>query len=215
MELDPLGNKLWDKSYGGNGWDELAEFYQTANGDFILGGFSASGNTGDKGQASKGGMDFWVIRINSSGIKIWDNSFGGAQDDRLYSMRLTPDGGYVLAGPSNSGISGDKSEVSRGMDDFWIVKLGPDVLGTKEPFEPGINIFPNPTNGIINLKLSHKKAYQVSVFNTLGQIVLIRNITGGPNEQQVQIDLAREAKGLYTIQILSENQKLTRKVVLQ
>ena len=48
---------------------------------------------------------------------------GGSQDDRLYAMSLTSDGGYVTGGWSVSNISGDKTQNNRGNEDYWIVKF--------------------------------------------------------------------------------------------
>ena len=49
-----------------------------------------------------------------AGNKLWDKTFGGANNDWLRSITPSPDGGYLLGGYSESGISGDKSEASRG-----------------------------------------------------------------------------------------------------
>lgn len=53
----------------------------------------------------------------------WQNTIGGHEDDDLTASIATPDGGYILAGTSRSGISGDKTENNFGSDDCWIVKL--------------------------------------------------------------------------------------------
>ncbi|MBL0095589.1 MAG: hypothetical protein IPP46_03150 [Bacteroidetes bacterium] len=46
----------------------------------------------------------------------------GSWNDELYSVQKTSDGGYILGGTSNSNFSGDKTENSRGGNDYWIVK---------------------------------------------------------------------------------------------
>lgn len=86
--------------------------------------------SGDKTQSSHGENDFWIVKIDMSGAKQWDASFGGNGDDKLSSIEQTSDGGYLLAGFSNSGISGDKSQPIVGKDDYWIVKT--DVNGVKQ-----------------------------------------------------------------------------------
>ncbi len=130
VKLDATGNKVWDKTYGGSALDELISLQQTADGGYILGGVSASPVSGDKTQASKGLIDFWVIKIDASGTKTWDKTLGGSADDNGYiNIQQTTDGGYVIGGSSASGISGDKTEASKGGADFWIVKL--DATGTK------------------------------------------------------------------------------------
>ncbi|MBS1656496.1 MAG: T9SS type A sorting domain-containing protein [Bacteroidetes bacterium] len=130
VKTDATGSKLWDKDFGGTEGDKLISIQETADGGYILGGYSKSGMSGDKTQSSHGENDFWIVKIDMSGAKQWDASFGGNGDDKLSSIEQTSDGGYLLAGFSNSGISGDKSQPIVGKDDYWIVKT--DVNGVKQ-----------------------------------------------------------------------------------
>ena len=79
--------------------------------------------SGNKSQASRGGKDYWLVKINSNGTQLWDKSFGGSQDDELYSVGITAGGDYFVAGHSSSGQSGDKSQPSRGSSDYWMLKV--------------------------------------------------------------------------------------------
>ena len=54
---------------------------------------------------------------------LWENTVGGNNDDLLRSISHTLDGGSILGGYSHSDISGDKTENSLGLNDYWIVKL--------------------------------------------------------------------------------------------
>ena len=122
--------KQWDYRYGGLDVDWFNAFQQTNDGGYILGGESMSNVSGDKTQPSWGDYDDWIVKINSLGIYQWDKRFGGDNDDRLNALQQTTDGGYILGGSSRSGITGDKSETSRGVIDYWVVKI--DSLGIKQ-----------------------------------------------------------------------------------
>ena len=113
----------WQNTIGGSGNDELQSINQTSDGGYILSGYSNSGISGDKTEASQGSNDYWVVKLNSLGVIEWQNTIGGSSDDRLYSINKTSDGGYILGGRSSSGISGDKTEASQGSNDYWVVKL--------------------------------------------------------------------------------------------
>src|SRR5204863_32675 len=130
VKTDSIGNKQWDKDFGGTNNDELFSIQQTADGGYILGGCSVSGISGDKTQVNWGDIDYWIVKTDSLGNKQWDKDFGGTSDDFLYSMQQTADGGYILGGISSSGISGDKTQVTWGNSDYWIVKT--DSLGNKQ-----------------------------------------------------------------------------------
>jgi PKD repeat protein len=127
VKTDSFGNFQWDKRFGGTSFDNLFSLHQTTDNGFILGGHSISGMNGDKTQPSWGYFDYWIVKIDSLGNFQWDRRFGGISDDDLYSIQQTIDGGYILGGNSNSGISGDKTQASWGSRDYWIVKT--DSLG--------------------------------------------------------------------------------------
>jgi hypothetical protein len=114
---------LWEKSYGGKHAEYLFDAQPTADYGFILAGSSISGKTGNKEDASKGDLDYWVWKMDEKGDLDWQKSFGGTGVDLLQSIRITSDGGYVLAGISNSKKGLDKQEDCKGNDDFWIIKL--------------------------------------------------------------------------------------------
>jgi len=57
----------------------------------------------------------------------WQNAIGGSTNDQLWSLKATPDGGFICGGLSDSPLSGDKSEGSYGQQDYWVVKF--DSIG--------------------------------------------------------------------------------------
>lgn len=128
VKINPNGGKIWDKTFGGGGAEQLTTIVTTADGGFLLAGSSASTPSGEKTDTSRGSFDFWVVRINASGTKQWDKTFGGSADDFLNTAIATPDGGFLLGGYSESGISGDKTG-ARAFKDYWIVKI--DASGNK------------------------------------------------------------------------------------
>ncbi|NVO31787.1 gliding motility-associated C-terminal domain-containing protein [Hymenobacter lapidiphilus] len=129
IKLDAAGNKQWDRALGGTEFDFLHDVRQTADGGYLVGGTSTSGISGDKTEASRGGNDYWVVKLDARGATQWDRTYGGAGPDALYSLCQTLDGGYILAGQSGSGISGDKTQAQRGGGDYWILKV--DAQGRK------------------------------------------------------------------------------------
>jgi hypothetical protein len=104
LKLDPAGAVEWQKTYAGGGGSALAA---GQGGGFVLGG-TTPGFGAD-------GTDAWVVKIDDSGNVEWQQRYGGFQNDVLYSIKPTSDGGYVFAGwTSSSGA---------GWADFWVTKL--------------------------------------------------------------------------------------------
>ncbi len=123
VKLTSTGSILWQNTIGGLNEDYIFSIQQTTDDGYILGGYSYSGATGDKTEASMGSGDYWVIKLNSTGGIVWQNTIGGSGDENLFCVRQTSDGGYILGGTSSSGISGDKTEPNIGLTDYWVVKL--------------------------------------------------------------------------------------------
>lgn len=123
VRVDANGQKVWDKTLGGSGDDYATQLAPLTDGSFVVAGYSDSGSSGDKTEASRGGTDYWVLKINSAGQKLWDKTYGGASSDEAADIVVTADGGFFLAGSSTSGSGGDKTEKNDGERDYWLLKL--------------------------------------------------------------------------------------------
>ena len=123
-------NILWQRTIGGSNWDEPIFTILTTDNGLFMGGHSRSNSSGEKTEDSRGGRDYWILKLDASGTIEWQRTIGGDQQDYLMDAKQTADGGYILAGYSNSGISGEKTENSQGSDDYWIIKM--NATGTIE-----------------------------------------------------------------------------------
>lgn len=113
----------WQQTFGGDWLDDLTDINETPDGGYILGINSQSGLFGDKTGASRGYTDIWILKLSSLGEIEWQHTYGGDSYDSPYTIQPTPDGGYIVGATSASGISGEKTEPSRGIGDYWILKL--------------------------------------------------------------------------------------------
>jgi len=117
VKTDSLGDTLWTRTYGGSSDDEEAfSVQQTADGGYIMAGGSYSFSVG---------ADFYLMKTNSLGDTLWTRTYGGSSDDYAYSVQQTTDGGYIVAGYTDSFGAGNR--------DFYLVKtnsLG-DTLWTR------------------------------------------------------------------------------------
>ena len=197
VKLNSTGQKVWDKTIGGSGNESANLVISTSDGGFVVGGNSTSGISGDKTAASKGGDDYWVVKLNSAGQIVWDKTIGGSGFDVPYGIAAANDGGFVVAGYSSSGISGDKTEASKGSRDYWIIKLnsaGQIVWdktiggsGTDFPHaivaanDGGFVVAGSSPSGISGDKTEASKGindYWIVKLNSAGQIVWDKTIGG-------------------------------------
>lgn len=122
IKLNARGDVQWEKTLGGRGQDVLVKVISAKDGGYLLCGSSSSGKSEQKEKDSNGGMDFWVVKIDSKGRSEWERTLGGKYDDVLHTAIITTDGNYILGGSTNSPASEDK-RTDNLTGDFWIVKL--------------------------------------------------------------------------------------------
>lgn len=127
VRSDLSGVKNYEGNFGGNRSDYLTSTQALADGSLMLGGYSNSPISFAKTGDFLGVTDFWLVKVRPNGNKQWDRTIGGALGDYLVSMQQTKDKGFILGGYSASNIGNDKTENSKGGNDFWIVKT--DSLG--------------------------------------------------------------------------------------
>jgi hypothetical protein len=116
--------------FGGSGMEILQGYYETNPNQYLLFGQSNSPISGDVSQASFGGDDFWILKYNfQSQSKVFDKKFGGTAFEKLADVTSLNNGQLLIAGTSNSAVSGNKSAANFGSNDYWVVKT--DAAGNK------------------------------------------------------------------------------------
>jgi len=126
VKLDSVGSVQWQKCLGGSSYDAAYYIRQTFEGGYILTGTSIS-NDGDLG-GNHGGYESWVVKLDTFGNIQWQKCLGGINSDEANSIEQTSNGGYILAGTTDSN-NGDVSG-NHGSGDYWVVRL--DSIGNIE-----------------------------------------------------------------------------------
>ena len=114
IKTDANGIEEWNSTYGGSGYDRGYSVQQTSDDGFIIGGTTVSYGSGS--------FDVWLIKTDAHGLEEWNSTFGGSGCDRGYSVYQTSDGGYVIAGDTDS--------YGAGSFDVWLIKT--DAHGIEE-----------------------------------------------------------------------------------
>lgn len=124
VNINDTGGILWQKTYGDTGVEYTNCIISASNGGYIFAGFSTSNNglfTGNHGS-----YDFWVVKIDDSGGMQWQKNFGGTKMDFVNSICQSSDGGYLIAGSTESN-DGDIT-LLHGIMDMWLVKINKNGL---------------------------------------------------------------------------------------
>jgi len=123
LRINPQGNILWSRCYGGSKNEELFDL-QVINNRIYAAGY-ANSTDGDI-PANQRNYDVWLLCIELNGNIAFSKVYGGAQNDVAYSMTRGTDNTLTLAGYTTSS-DGDVSD-PKGSQDFWI--LNTDLNGT-------------------------------------------------------------------------------------
>jgi hypothetical protein len=94
IKTDANGNIIWAKTYGGIYGDIAYSVQQTSDGGYIMAGVTLSFGAGS--------LDIFLIKTDANGNIIWAKTYGGIYGDIAYSVQQTSDGGYIVAGGTNS-----------------------------------------------------------------------------------------------------------------
>ena len=93
IKTNASGNTLWTRTYGGTSWDLGEDVKQTTDGGYIIAGWTRSFGNSDQ---------VYLVKTNASGDTIWTRTYGGTNQDWGNSVQQTLDGGYIVAGWTNS-----------------------------------------------------------------------------------------------------------------
>ena len=113
----------WEHCFGGYYEDDAFCIQQTTDGGFIVAGASKSSD-GDVTGHHKGYEeyfsydstdDYWIVKLDAKGAMQWEKSLGGSGEDEAYSIQQTKEGGYIVAGCSNS-TDGDVTGIHKGYE---------------------------------------------------------------------------------------------------
>ncbi|MDP8269144.1 MAG: T9SS type A sorting domain-containing protein, partial [Candidatus Tenebribacter davisii] len=108
------------------------------------------------------------VKTDENGNELWNQSYGGSNYERAYSIQQTIDNGYIVAGVTDSYGSGG--------EDFWIVRISPEAVESDNemqilkfnlsnypnPFNPSTTIsFSTPEEGIVELSVCNIKGQKI------------------------------------------------------
>ena len=143
LKTDSLGDTLWTRTYGGQFIDDAYDVTVTPEGGYVLVGRTESFGTGWD--------DVYVVRTDSIGDTLWTRTYGGTQFDYATSIDLTPDGGYIIAGSTESFGAGDY--------DIWLLRIETDPFGVEEhecshrAFD-FVEVSPSPFNKNLQIRIT-------------------------------------------------------------
>ncbi len=210
IKIDSLWNCQWGKNLGGSDQDIAFSVTQASNGSFLVVGTTQSNDYDVNGLYGK--RDCWLVNLNDSGQIVYSENFGGTENDFGNSV-IIGHNDYIVVSGSTYSENHDVS-INRGESDFWTLKLQNFTsIDDNSNSIPGINIYPNPSTGVVNLKFTEsiKENYNVFVFNAMNSLVFEKKYI---NTSNYELNLSNHAPGLYFIKIQTGNDfKMIKQII--
>ena len=105
VKIDSVGNKLWDKTYGGERIDVGYDFCESKDDGYIIAGMTISEKTASP--------DAYIVKIDSIGKVVWTQTYGGLDIDGVSAISpIADDYGYIVIGHTKSYML-DKSRIKK------------------------------------------------------------------------------------------------------
>ena len=139
IRTNAQGDTLWTRTYGGTSVDQGYSVQQTADGGYVIAGYTFSYGAGN--------ADVYLVKTDASGDTLWTRTYGGASYDYVRSVQPTTDGGYIIAGNTESYGVGSR--------DVYLVKTDAsgDTLWTRtcggSSRDDGQSVQPTTDGGLI------------------------------------------------------------------
>lgn len=211
-------NFLWAGGGGGSSDDYGYGIDSDGFGNIYINGHNHSflATFGTQTVTTNGGVgDGILIAYNTAGNVIWVDGVGGTSDEGWNALSLDGAGNIYCAGYfSSSSVSvGTTSLTSNGSADLLIAKM---LLATDIAEASGFNhdlfvLYPNPTSGQFSLKHTFtNETIRVEVSNSSGELI---HTQSHPNAI-TEFDLRDIPKGIYFIRLYSEENFITKKLII-
>jgi len=208
VRLTDTGNIQWAKCFGGSDDDEGHSIVKTVDGNYAIGGYSISTDYDVTG--NHGLDDYWVVKLDTNGNMIWEQSYGGINSEDAYCMIATNDNGMAITGYAN-GSSDEVTGYHGGQFDYWVVKLNPDpITGIKEiNSNEVVRVYPNPASNTITFSQSGIRNYELRITDVLGRVVYKTSLSRDNNS----IAISDFSNGVYFYQLTNSKETVRGKFV--
>lgn len=193
IKLDGNANFIWDKKFGGSQRDDGFSVQQTSDGGFVISGYTESFGAGN--------ADVYLIKTDVNGDLVWDATYGGVNNEHGESVLQTPDGGYIIAGWTESFGSGGADIYVVKTDENGTAVWDTTIGGPGDDYGQSITSTFDGAYIIVGRTSSYGQGgediYLVKI-NDLGEVIWETTYGGSGNEWGYSIDNSNDCGYIVT-----------------
>lgn len=156
--------------------------------------------------------------INTQSVKILLSTNGGQSFDKVLAESVPNNGSYTFTIPGGLGNTNTARIMIKAIDNVFLAVNSTNFsiessLEIEDPKDNQFDIFPNPSNGIINLRLPEfSKNGSIKIIDIIGRIVYSNQLTNSPNQQ---LNLSSLINGVYIVSVELDNKQFTKKIIIK
>lgn len=183
VKTSATGIIQWQKTYGGTKGDTGVSVDFTSDGGYIIGSYTYSNDGDITSNHSINYTDCFIMKLSSNGILEWQKTYGGTDTERIYSIKSTPDGGYIFIASTYSN-DGDVigAHYTLSTNDIWVVKLSSTGTIQWQKCYGGSN-----TDGAWEILLTNDGGYIISGYTASNDGDVIGTVYGGIDSWVIKI----------------------------
>ena len=185
-----------------------------------------------------GDLRFDILSPDGTQLSMYNQGCNGGDDDM--DVTFFDDGGALVCATPVVGdvipvelFSGLDGETAGGTWTLGYIDLGAQDTGTLNSWYVEIcettatalsvdyqdftvfNVYPNPTNGLVNISLSTFEDVKVTLYDISGRHIYSKMLENNSNTFNKSIDLNGIATGIYLLNVKSGSKTATKKLVIQ
>jgi hypothetical protein len=202
MKLNNIGDTIWTQKIIGVNSIQSEDIVQCSDGGYVVSGWTYD-------YVSNAG-DLLLVKTDSLGITEWTRTFSHNYNDFGYSVKQTPDNGFIIAGLTNDVVTNWESNIYLIKTDSMgnVIQVStPEIKNSKNVF----SIFPNPTSGNFEVCISNAGENRVEVFDIFGRKISAVLLA---SDNKISGDLSNQPAGIYFVEIIS-GEKIFRKKIIK
>lgn len=210
------GQTQWIRNHGGLDADVSLNIASDKQGNVYATGHFESNyfKLGNTILTQKGEGDVFVVNYDTNGKIKWLTGAGETGYDKANGVIADNNGNAYIAGKFESPTIrfGDSTLQKNGNIGIFTAKIGFTTTSQKHPtVTPGVNCFPNPSQGVVTISSADRQLQKVEIFNMAGAQILNKETS----ESTLKLDLSNNQNGVYFLRITTNKGVTTTKVTLK
>jgi len=214
--LDDSANVIMQKCFGGSGYEFFDKPLFCPDSGYAFAGFTLSHDGDITSNLDTMYPNYCVVKTDNAFNIEWQKCMGGSSRDFGHAVEVTPDGGFLVVGESESNdgdVSGNHDSL-QSYRDFWIVKLGGFFSAAQEfrKWNTSFSCDLTIDNLIINIECKESLILQLNLYDMIGRKIISREIRTKKGTTIATISTGYLARGMYVAELINDNSSMTSKV---